>query len=83
MVKGLKIDDFELLEDGMRQQVLTFAAEEITTSAAPVTTTSTLSGAATTLAPPRPGAPTPTIAARRDDGDAPVPLTSNVAGIGC
>ena len=55
VVKGLKADDFELLEDGMRQQILTFAFEEITTNAAPVATTSTLSAAAT-APPPAPAA---------------------------
>ena len=45
VVKGLKLEDFELLEDGMRQQIITFASEEIATNAAPVTTTSTLSAA--------------------------------------
>ena len=44
-VKGLRLEDFELLEDGVRQVILTFAAEEITATAAPLTTTSTLSSA--------------------------------------
>ena len=35
VVKGLKTDDFELVEDGVRQQILTFAYEEITSNAAP------------------------------------------------
>ena len=50
VVKGLTADDFELLEDGVRQQILTFAFEEITTNAAPVATTSTLSAAASASA---------------------------------
>ena len=29
MVRGLTADDFELLEDGVRQQILTFAFEDI------------------------------------------------------
>jgi VWFA-related protein len=45
-VKDLKREDFELLEDGMRQQILTFATEEISNNAAPVATTATLSAAA-------------------------------------
>ena len=32
VVKGLKMEDFDLLEDGMRQQIVTFASEEIGTS---------------------------------------------------
>src|ERR1700687_1464216 len=46
VVKGLKTDDFELLEDGVRQQILTFAYEEIASNAAPVVNASTLAGAA-------------------------------------
>src|SRR6266481_1880733 len=42
LVKGLKADDFELLEDGVRQQVLTFAYEEIASNAAPIVNASTL-----------------------------------------
>ena len=45
---ALTADDFELLEDGVRQQIVTFAFEEITTNAAPVTSASTLSAAAAT-----------------------------------
>jgi len=85
VVKGLKIDDFELLEDGARQQILTFASEQITTSAAPVSTNSTLSAAASASAPApgaNPTAPKPAAAATSAaDSDAPVPLTSeDVAG---
>ena len=32
VVRGLTADDFELLEDGVRQQILTFAFEEITSA---------------------------------------------------
>ena len=46
VVKGLTTDDFELLEDGKPQQILTFASEEIAANAAPVATASTLSAAA-------------------------------------
>jgi len=85
VVKGLKIDDFELLEDGVRQQVLTFASEEITTNAAPVSTTSTLSATATSVAAPRRGDPPATVSAPAGTttagNDIPVPLTSeDVAG---
>jgi VWFA-related protein len=43
-VKGLTADDFEILEDGVRQQIQTFAFEEITSKAASIDTASTLSG---------------------------------------
>jgi VWFA-related protein len=46
VVKGLKTDDFELLEDGVRQQILTFAYEEIGSNAAPIVNATTLTGAA-------------------------------------
>jgi VWFA-related protein len=87
VVKGLKSDDFELLEDGMRQQILTFASEEIATNAAPVSTTATLSAAATASAStPTPAAKTavaaaPAAATSAADSDVPAPLTSeDVAG---
>jgi VWFA-related protein len=81
VVKGLTADDFELLEDGVRQQIRTFAFEEITTTAPPVTAGATLSvGSAGRVAKPgeaaSPRAPRPTA----DDG-ATKPLTSDdVAG---
>ena len=59
-VKDLTADDFELFEDGVRQQILTFAVEEIAQKAAPLETTSTLSAAALDsggAAPTRPAAP--------------------------
>jgi VWFA-related protein len=78
-VKGLKLDDFELLEDGARQQILTFASEEIAATAAPVTTTSTLSAAATAASAP--ATPAAAAATAKPATDAPVPLTSeDVAG---
>ena len=60
-VKGLTRDDFELLEDGVRQQILTFAVEEIGTTAAPVSPTAVLSPAAERSPARRPGdsAPAP------------------------
>src|SRR5579862_5475943 len=36
VVKGLTADDFELFEDDARQQVLSFAYEEIAPTAAPI-----------------------------------------------
>ncbi len=46
VVRGLKADDFDLLEDGARQQILTFAYEEIAASAAPIAGGTTLTAAA-------------------------------------
>src|SRR5690242_18007806 len=54
VVKGLTADDFELLEDGARQQIVTFAFEEITPNAAPV------DAAATTTLPASPSPDPPT-----------------------
>src|SRR5437870_2207005 len=45
-VQGLKAEDFELLEDGVRQQILTFALEEIASNAAPIVNASSLATAA-------------------------------------
>jgi VWFA-related protein len=45
-VKGLRAEDFDLFEDGVRQQIVSFAVEEIAPDAAPLETTSTLSAAA-------------------------------------
>jgi VWFA-related protein len=53
VVKGLTANDFELIEDGTRQQILTFAFEEISTNATPVASNTTLTAAATV----RPAAP--------------------------
>jgi VWFA-related protein len=47
VVKGLTADDFELLEDGVRQQVSTFAFEEIQPTAAPVGNNQTLATVST------------------------------------
>ena len=61
-VKDLTAEDFELFEDGVRQQIVTFAVEEIAQKAAPLENASTLttatidSGRSTTPA----AAPTPT-----------------------
>ena len=89
VVSGLKMDDFELLEDGVRQQIVTFATEVIATNAAPVAATSTLSAAVTTAAPAAKAPPatttapaTPATPPTTTNTDAPpVPLTSeDVAG---
>src|SRR5262245_51500346 len=42
VVKGLSADDFDLLEDGVRRPILTFAFEEVRPTAAPIETGSTL-----------------------------------------
>jgi VWFA-related protein len=81
VVSGLKADDFQLLEDGKPQQILTFAFEQIQNNAQPVERASLLAGATTTAAPrvtstPGPGAPAPAAPATPSG-----PLTSeDVAG---
>jgi len=79
-VKDLTVEDFELFEDGVRQQIVTFAVEEIAQKAAPLETASTLttatidSGRATAAAPTTPTPETPATVEPR-------PLTSeDVAG---
>jgi VWFA-related protein len=67
-IKNLKQSDFEVIEDGKTQEIVTFAYEEITAKANAIETSSTLAksgdakGAVTvTVAPPKPAAtPTPT-----------------------
>jgi VWFA-related protein len=82
VVKGLTIDDFDLVEDGARQQILTFAFEEITTNAAPVTNSTTLSAASTTATVgPAAAVGAPGGALKSPDGTPSAPLTSeDVAG---
>lgn len=46
IVKGLTAADFELLEDGVRQDIASFTYDEIGAHAAPVSTTTTLPGTA-------------------------------------
>jgi len=79
-VKGLTAEDFEILEDGVRQQIQTFAFEEITSKATSIDTASALSGSSI-----RGQAPTSATAggSERPGGDvvAAHPLTSSeVAG---
>jgi VWFA-related protein len=79
VVTGLKADNFQLLEDGKPQQILTFAFEQIQTNAAPVERASILAGATSTAAPrvTAPAAPAPGAAPSTPTG----PLTSeDVAG---
>jgi hypothetical protein len=44
VAKGLTADDFELLEDGVRQQILTFAYDEVRADAPAVERATTLTG---------------------------------------
>jgi VWFA-related protein len=77
VVKGLTANDFELVEDGKRQDILTFAFEEILATAQSIEASSTLSGVATAAA----ARSTPAAAAKSSDDTAPTPLTSeDVAG---
>jgi VWFA-related protein len=79
IVTGLNENDFELFEDGVRQQILTFAFESIDRNAAPVRDASVLAAAGERTTPPTvsAGAAAPAAAA-----DLPShPLTSDeVAG---
>jgi VWFA-related protein len=80
-VKDLAAEDFELFEDGVRQQIVTFAVEEITQKAAPLETASTLTTATIDSVRATPPAvattPTPDTPATTE----PRPLTSeDVAG---
>ena len=59
VVKGLAAGDFDLFEDGVRQQVLTFAFEEIANTAAPVERAATLSTVGSALSVSAGGAPSP------------------------
>jgi VWFA-related protein len=59
-VPGLTANDFELLEDSVRQQIVTFAFEEIAGSAAPVAAVPTLSAAAARTRPATGGGTPPT-----------------------
>jgi len=79
IVTGLTKDDFQLVEDGKPQQLLTFAFEQIEKTTQPIERASLLVGAATGAAAPRvsaPGSAAPPISATPA-----TPLTSeDVAG---
>jgi VWFA-related protein len=85
VVRGLTANDFELLENGVKQDILSFAFEDITSNAAPIENASTLGAAAATsaartapAASPAAAAPAPPAAA---DDTPSHPLTSDeVAG---
>ncbi|HXD72364.1 MAG TPA: VWA domain-containing protein [Vicinamibacterales bacterium] len=51
IVKGLTKDDFQIVEDGRPQQILTFAFEEIERDAQPIERGALLAGASTSAAP--------------------------------
>ena len=57
VVSGLSRDDFQLIEDGKTQQILTFAFEQIQNTTQPVESVSLLAGSAATAAVPRVAAP--------------------------
>lgn len=77
VVRGLTADDFDLLEDGVRRPILTFAFEEIKPTAAPIENASTLAPVSAASRPSRTAAPVPPV-----DNDTPShPLRSEgVAG---
>jgi len=52
VVKGLTADDFELQEDGVRQQILSFAYDEVGVNAAPIENASAIANAATSASVP-------------------------------
>jgi len=78
VVRNLTTDDFELLEDGVRQQILSFAFEDIKAGATPITRPSALLNAPGSSNAPPPTATAPAVPA----ADLPShPLTSEeVAG---
>ena len=86
VVKGLAADDFELLEDGTRQQILTFAFEDIRADAALIDRATTLTAAVAGRSRPQTGsaagAAAPTTPASAPAATSPAaapPVTSTVA----
>jgi VWFA-related protein len=80
-VRGLTANDFELLEDGVRQQIVTFAYEEIAESAQPVVTVPTLSAVATARSHSPTSAQVAAKGIEPNDGTPAQPLTpEDVAG---
>ena len=79
VVKGLKADDFELFEDGKKQDILSFSFEEISPVAAPIATASILSAATATATVPSVTAPAAPVAPPNPATQAPTPLTSDEA----
>src|SRR5262249_25104609 len=81
IVKGLSADDFQVLEDGKPQQILSFAFEEISSRAIAIETASVLSPVAGASATPRVIPPNAAARPAPAEGAAPTPLTSeDVAG---
>jgi len=82
IVTGLTADDFELVEDGARQQILTFAFEHIGKDAVPISGASVLAGAAAAGRTPPPFVPAAGDTASAPAGAVPShPLSSDeVAG---
>jgi VWFA-related protein len=84
VVRGLSANDFELLEDGKRQDILTFSFEEISGKARSIETIPMLSAAAKATPAPAPtataGTPAPS-APKAIENERAAPLTSaDVAG---
>jgi VWFA-related protein len=78
VVRGLTADDFELLEDGVRQRIVTMAYEEIKPGAAPIENASTLAGASVNGQPVTgAGSSTSNATVAAADGPATHPLTSD------
>jgi VWFA-related protein len=75
-LKGLTQADFEILEDGKVQKVITFAYEEISVKAAAIEATSMLSNVATDKPGAKPATPT---AAAPATSTAPVPAAIDAA----
>jgi VWFA-related protein len=82
VVKGLTANGFDLLEDGRKQDILSFAYEEITNKAQPMESAAMLSAVGTNAVPVvTGGAAAPPAAPAAAADAAPVPLTSeDVAG---
>ena len=79
VVKGLTADDFQLVEDGKPQQIVTFAYEEISKTTQPLERASILAGATPAATAPRVAAPSTSAPAAA--ATLPAPLTSeDVAG---
>jgi VWFA-related protein len=80
VVKGLKADDFELMEDGRKQDILTFSFEEISTKAPAIQSASMLSAASGAIATATaPTATAPAAPAKPAVEEAEKPLTSDEA----
>ncbi len=78
IVTGLTQDDFQLLEDGKPQQIITFAFEQIEGNTQPIDRASLLAGASATAAVPRVSAP-PAVAPVTATTDKPL-SSEDVAG---